>query len=145
MRNSPALPIASLIAAAILTVVLIIEYSGRPLSELEIGGIAWALGLAVYGLQGLVSILVEGEELRPGRVLPRLTEQLTLSIGILSLALVVIAGFLGYGVTSDWSPRRLGVLAGIGCVLIALIAVAYKEGFVGDEACFDEREDGVPW
>jgi hypothetical protein len=103
------------------------------------------LGLAVFGFQGLVSIMVEGKELHPGRVLPRLTEQLTLSIAILSLALLVLTGFLAYGLTSDWHSRTLGILAGVGCILIALIAISYKEGFVGDEAGFDLREDGVPW
>lgn len=145
MRNSPVLPILGLIVAAVLAIVVAVSYDTGPLTELELGGVAWAVGLSVYGLQGLISIAIEGQEVHPGRVPPRLTNPLSLSIAVLSLALVVIAGFLGYGLRNDWSDERLGVFAGIGCIVIALIAVFYKEGFVGDEASFDLRDDGVPW
>ena len=38
-----------------------------------------------------------------------------------------------------------GVAAGAGCVFLATLLVCYKEAFLGDEARFDDREDGVPW
>jgi hypothetical protein len=145
MRNSPTLPVLSLIVAAVLALVVAATHDTGPLKELELGGVAWVVGLAVFGLQGLISIAVEGEEVHPGLVRSRLTNPLSLSIAVLSIALVVIAGFLGYGLRNDWSHGRLGALAGIGCIAIALIAVVYKEGFVGEEGTFDLRDDGVPW
>jgi hypothetical protein len=145
MRNSPALPVVSLVAAVILAIIVAASRDGGPLTELELGGIAWAIGLLIFGLQGLISVAVEGQKLEPGRVRPRLTSPLSLGIVVLSLALLGIAALLAYGVSKDWTASTLGGLAGAGCFVIALIAVFYKEGFVGDEAGFDEREDGVPW
>ena len=145
MRNSRGLPIISLAAAAVLALIVLATHGDGPLTELELGGAAWVVGLTIYGLQGLISIAIEGEELKPGRMPPHLTDPLSLGIAILSIAVIATAALLGYGVSSDWSPRTLGIFAGIGCIAIAAIAVFYKEGFIGDEARFDERDDGVPW
>lgn len=145
MRNSPVLPTLCLIVSVALAILVALTHDPGPLTELELGGIAWSIGLAVFGLQGLISVAIEGQELHPGRVPPRLTNPLSLAITLLSLALLVIAGLLAYGVTSDWNADALGAFAGIGCIVIALIAVFYKEAVVGDEASFDERDDGVPW
>lgn len=145
MRNSPVLPIVGLVFAAALAIVVAITHDAGPLTELELGGIAGAITLTVYGLQGLISVAVEGTELKPGRMRPHLTDPLSLAIALLSLGLLVVTGFLAYGLTSDWSAGRLGWLAGAGCLVLALMSIFYKEAFVGDEACFDDREDGVPW
>jgi hypothetical protein len=145
MRNSPGLPIISLAAAAVLALIVLATHDQGPLTELELGGAAWVVGLTIFGLQGLISIAIEGEELRPGRMPPHLTDPLSLGIAVLSLGVIVMAALLGYGISSDWEARPLGVVAGIGCIVIAAIAVFYKEGFIGDEARFDERDDGVPW
>src|SRR5262245_13515078 len=145
MRNSPRLPSVALLVSLALAVTVWLTHGYGPLTELELGGIAWSIGLAIFGLQGLLSVLVEGEELRPGRMPPRLTGPLTGGIVVFSLALLAIATTLAYGLTADWSPGAIGLLAGAGCLAVAAILVFYKEGFIGDEASFDERDDGVPW
>jgi hypothetical protein len=115
------------------------------LTELELAGVAWAIGLAVYGVQGLISVLLEGHELHPGRALPRITGLLSTGIILLSLALFGIAILLAIGLTSDWHLDVLGLLAGAGCLVLAMLLVFYKEAYVGDEATLDNRDDGVPW
>ncbi len=115
------------------------------LSELEIGLTALAFTLAIFGIQGLLSVLLEGRRLHLGRVRPRLTNPLSAAIIVFSLALFVLSVFLGTGIVRGWSPRSLGTLAGLGCIDLAALLVFYKEAFVGDEARFDDREDGVPW
>jgi hypothetical protein len=135
----------ALLVSLVLAATVWLSHGDGPLTELELGGIAWAIGLAIFGLQGLLSVLVEGEELRPGRVPPRLTDPLTAGIIVFSLALLAVATALAYGLTANWSPGAIGSLAGAGCLAVAAILVFYKEGFVGDEASFDERDDGVPW
>jgi hypothetical protein len=145
MRNSPRLPAVALAAAAVLALVVWWTHDAGPLNELELGGVAWVIGLLIFGLQGLLSVVVEGEELHPGRVQPRLTGVLSVGIVLFSAALIATATLLAYGLTDDWSPEWLGVLAGAGCLEVAFLLVFYKEGFLGDEASFDEREDGVPW
>jgi peptidoglycan/LPS O-acetylase OafA/YrhL len=145
MRNSPRLPAVALVAAVALAGIVWLTHGNGPLTELELGGIAWSIGLAIFGLQGLLSVLVEGQELHPGRVRPRLTGPLSVGIVVLALALVGTAVALAWGLTGNWGPEALGWVAGAGCLILAVMLVLYKEGFVGDEASFDEREDGVPW
>lgn len=147
LRNSPLLPIVALVIALILGLDAGIQAGGTdgPPTELQLGEIAVALTLAMYGVQGIVSIVVEGQELRPGRVPARLTNLLSAGIVVLSFALFAIALALAYGIADNWSVRAIGVLAGVGCVILSLLLVLYKEAFLGDEATFDNRRDGVPW
>lgn len=148
MRNSWKLPAAALIIAIGLTLYLLATTSegGRtPLSELEIGLVAATLALAVYGAQGLLSVALEGQEMRPGQHGGRFANLASVVIVACSLALTTLAIALGWGVSNDWSPRRLGVLAGAGALMLVLLLVSYKEAFLGDEVCLDDREDGIPW
>jgi hypothetical protein len=117
----------------------------QSLSELEIGFIGFALTLLIFAVQGFISVLLEGRELRPGRVRPRLTNPLSVAIVIFSGLLLVIAVFLGIGIAQEWQPYLIGTLAGLGSIDLALLLVFYKEGFVGNYARFDDREDGTPW
>ncbi len=57
----------------------------------------------------------------------------------------MIAITLGVGIALQWSVRVIGSLAGVGAIVLALMLAPYKEGFVGSEAHFDDRNDGVPW
>jgi hypothetical protein len=149
VENSPRLPAVALLLAAGLALVVALSYDGGDgvfvLSELEIGFAAAAFTLAVFGAQGLISVLLEGRRLRPGRVPPRLTDELSRAIVVFSLALFAIAVTLASGLVSDWRPRVIGVAAGGGCLVLAFLLVFYKEAFLGDEAGFDDRDDGVPW
>jgi hypothetical protein len=151
MRNSPRLPIVALVAALVLAVIAAIDYWSHPsrdpfsLDELEIGLVAWAVALAVYGVQGLISVVSEGEELRVGRSAPRLTGPLSLAILIFGLLLLADAVVLAVGIASGWRPEALGIFAGLGCLDLAALLVFYKEGFIGDEACLDDIDDDVPW
>jgi lysylphosphatidylglycerol synthetase-like protein (DUF2156 family) len=153
MENSPRLCYLALVGAVGFTIATFVSYNGRDrgdadvlsLSEMEIFYVAVALGLVIFAVQGLISVLVEGRRLFPGLVAPRLTEPLSLAIVLFSLALFAIAITLSIAVADDWSVRRIGILAGVGCILLATLLIFYKEAFVGDEAHFDDREDGVPW
>jgi hypothetical protein len=148
VKNSPRLPVLALGAAAVLALLTGLSAGAGgliPLSELELGAVAGTLAFVVFGIQGLISVAVEGEELRPGVAPPHLTNPLTAGIVIVSLLLLVDAYFLGYGIVNGWDVTRLGVAAGIGCLCLAALLIFYKEAFLGDEARFDDREDGVPW
>ena len=116
-----------------------------PLSELQLGALGGGLAFAIFGLQGLISVRSEGRELRPGIVPPTLTDPLSAAIVVLSLLLFAVSLLLGYGIVAGWGTPRLGGAAGVGCLLLAALLFLYKEAFLGDEARFDDREDGVPW
>ena len=150
MRNSPALPVSALIAAAALVAVLGLGRLMRadlaaPLSELDIGLATWAFVLGLFGAQGLISILLERAELRHGVTAPRLTRLLTWAIVLLAAALLVLAFVLSGAILAGQPVSVVGLTAGAGCLVLALLLVAYKEAFVGDEARLDTRKDGIPW
>lgn len=151
MRNSPNLPIVALFVALALAAITAIDYWSHPardpfsLDELEIGLVAWAVTLAIYGLQGLISVVSEGEELHVGRSAPRLTGPLSLAMLIFGLLLLADAVVLAIGIASGWREEAIGIFAGVGCLDLAALLVFYKEGFIGDEACLDEIADDVPW
>jgi hypothetical protein len=147
MRNSPRLPAVALGVSLVLVIHLAIT-SGRrdgPLEELGLGELAVALALALFGVQGLISVAVEGQELRPGRIPERLTNPLSVAIVLLSVILFAVSVALARGIVDEWSIRAIGSLAGAGCLILSALLILYKEAFVGDEASFDTRQDGVPW
>jgi hypothetical protein len=148
VTNSPRLPIVSLVLAAILAIaagLMMNPVELLPLSELQLGAVGGALTLGVFGIQGLISVLLEGRELRPGMAPPQLTTPLSAAVVFVSILLFGDALLLGYGIVTGWGTAALGVAAGAGCVFLATLLVCYKEAFLGDEARFDDREDGVPW
>jgi nitroreductase len=147
VRNSPLLPGVALVLAVALALAAISANPGQliPLTELQLGALGGALAFAVFGVQGLISVLLEGRELRPGAAAPQLTNPLSAAIVVVSLLLFADAVFLGYGIVTGWDTARLGVAAGAGCVFLAALLIFYKEAFLGDEARFDDREDGIPW
>jgi hypothetical protein len=147
MRNSPLLPFVALVLASGLGLHASVAAGGDPgpPTELQLGEIALAITLAIFGIQGLISVVVEGQELEPGRVPERLTGTLSVGILLLSLVLFGLAIVLAYGIADEWQTKAIGSIAGVGCLVLATLLVFYKEAFVGDEANFDDRDDGVPW
>ena len=115
------------------------------LNELQIGVVAWAFTLVIFGVMGLISVVSEGRELRIGRVAPRLTNLLSWAILVVAVLLFAIAVTLGIGIAFGWSTALIGLLAAAGCFILAMLLLFYKEAFIGDEASFDRRDDGVPW
>ena len=147
MRNTSGLPIVSLIIAAGLAVIVAITHgiNSEHLNVIEIGAVAAAIALLIYGVQGLISVVVDGEELSPGTTPPHLTDSLSDGIVVISALLIMNGMALAYGLADNWGTGYIGVLAGTGCFLLAAMLVAYKEAFLGEEARFDRRDDGVPW
>ncbi|MDQ3514100.1 MAG: hypothetical protein M3462_10640 [Chloroflexota bacterium] len=153
MDNSPRLPFVTLGIAAVAALLTALSYFGRggndepvfSFNELEIGLVALAVTLVIFAVEGLISVVSEGRQLEPGLVPPRLTNLLTVAIIVASLVLFAVSVALGIGLVSDWDVWAIGWLAGVGSILLAVILVFYKEAFVGDEAHFDDRNDGVPW
>ena len=75
MQNSPIIPLAAFVMAIVLAGITIVSLmagvGGNPaLNELQIGATAWALTLGIFGVQGVVSIVLEGRQLFVGTVGP---------------------------------------------------------------------------
>ena len=148
MRNAPVLPTVAIIAAFVAGAIAVVPYlreNPKAPDEMAIFWITFAVSAMIFGVQGLISVLVEGQELHLGRVPPRLTALLSILIALLTFALVGVAIGTGYGIFAGWTPRTLGIFFGLGSIVLALQLIFYKEAFIGDESRFDEREDGTPW
>ena len=150
MQNSPGIPLAALVVAITLAAVSIgsvkVGVGGGPaLNELQIGATAWALALGIFGVQGIVSIALEGRQLFIGKIEPRLSNLLSVAVAALSIILFVAAGLTGLAIASGQPVAVVGSLAGAGCLDLALLLLLYKEAFIGHEAHLEPRQDGVPW
>jgi len=150
MQNSPGIPLAALVVAIALATITMLSViagvgGGISLNELQLGATAWALALGIYGVQGIVSIVVEGRQVFPGLIKPRLNNPLSVVIAALSLVLFVLAGLTGFAIVSGQSTALIGTAAGAGCLDLGLLLLFYKEAFIGHEAHLDLRQDGVPW
>jgi hypothetical protein len=150
MQNSPGIPLAAFVVAIVLAGATIVSVmagvGGDPaLNELQIGAAAWALTLAIFGAQGIVSIVLEGRQLFVGTIGPRLTNPLSAAIVALSVLLFILAGLTGLAIVSGQPTTVVGTAAGAGCLDLGLLLLVYKEAFVGHEAHLEPRHDGIPW
>jgi hypothetical protein len=150
MQNSPGIPLSALVVAIVLAgatiASVLLGVGGDPaLNELQIGAAAWALTLAIFGVQGIVSIVLEGRQLFVGTIGPRLTNPLSAAIAASSILLLILAGLTGLAIVSGQPTAVVGTAAGAGCLVLGLLLLLYKEAFVGHEAHLEPRQDGVPW
>ncbi len=150
MQNSPGLPLLALVTALVLGGItwasVMAGIGGDPaLTELQIGSGAGAVALAMFGVTGIVSVLVEGRGLVPGTIQPRMTNMLSAAIASLSLLLFVLAGVTAFAIVASQPTAVIGGSAGAGCLDLALLLILYKEAFVGHEAHLEFRDDGIPW
>ena len=150
MQNSPGVPLVALVIAVALAVITMLSViagagGGGALNELQIGATGWALALGLFGVQGFISIVVEGRQVIPGVIQPRMNNQIGAAIATLSVALLALAAASGLVIAAGQSPAVIGIAAGAGCLTLGLLLLFYKEAFVGHEAHLDLRQDGVPW
>jgi len=150
VQNSPGIPLAAFVVAIVLAGATIVSVmagvGGDPaLNELQIGAAAWAVTLAMFGVQGIVSIVVEGRQLFVGTIGPHLTNPLSAAIAACSILLLILAGLTGLVIVSGQPTAVVGTAAGAGCLDLGLLLLLYKEAFVGHEAHLEPRQDGIPW
>ena len=150
MQNSPGLPVAALVGALVLGAITLASVTagigGDPaLTELQIGATAWALARAIFGVTGIVSVLVEGRQLIPGMIQPRKSNLWSAAIAGGSILLFVLAGATALAIVTGQPTAVIGSAAGVACLDLSLLLISSKEAFVGREAHLDSRHDGIPW
>lgn len=159
-RNDTAMPFFALLLGAALGLMAYLDgqhiarllgETPKDLSVGQIGLVAFALVLGLYGIVGLVSVWLEGTELRVGTHAPRASMPALLVAVLLALGLVVLSGLFVRSIRSSLvsntvAPLEQGLLFG-GMMLCAAAALAvYRKAFVAEEAIAeDERGDGFPW
>jgi len=117
------------------------------LEAYEIALIAWVTVLAVFGLQGLISVWLEGRELEADKP-KRASEPLAavVAMGALALAEVFLAARLVRALHVAPEPAgTLALYASLGAFILAVMLIIYRRYFIDDEVIVGEREDGVPW
>jgi hypothetical protein len=115
------------------------------LTELQIGASAWALALGIFGIQGIVSVVVEGRQVVLGTIEPRLSHRLSVAIAALSVLVFLLAGATGLAIIWGQPTAVIGSAAGAACLVLGVLLLFYKEAFVGHEAHLEPRQDGIPW
>lgn len=117
----------------------------------QIGLMAFAAVLFMYGFIGLLSNWLEGTELKPGRHEPNPSSAPVVAGVVLSLALVIASGFFvrtlvfagqkdGFNVT--WLQG--GLFAGM-LLIIALLLSIYKKFFMTEEVLAEDEKGEFPW
>lgn len=115
------------------------------LNAFEITLVGLALTLGVYSAIGLFSYFLDGPQVHIGRSGPQLTDGTAAALGIFSVLTAACAVVFALGVVQEWSREVVGLAIGGGFVFAAFVLGFFKQGFVGEEGRFDEREDGIPW
>ncbi len=115
------------------------------LDAYQIALIAWGFLLALYGVQGVLSVWLEGRELVPGPT-ERPPEPVWSLIAALGLAALVMAWAIKFmGELATAPPRQLALDAGVLFLGLALMLVLYRRYFITHEAVTQDRDDGIPW
>jgi hypothetical protein len=125
-------------------------HTPKELSVGQIGLMAFAMSLFIYGFTSLISVWLEGTELRPGKHLPSAGSLPMVAGVVLSVLLAGVSGFfaraLAFGSTSGYhSPSLQGGLFAAMMLLIALLITLYKKYFMGEEVVAEDEKSDFPW
>ena len=115
------------------------------LNAFEITLVGLALTLGVYSVIGLFSYFLDGPRVHVGRSGPELTDGNAAALGVFAVLTAACAVVFALGVVFDWQREVIGLSIGLGFVFAAFVLGFFKQGFLGEEGRFDEREDGIPW
>lgn len=116
------------------------------LESYQIALIVWGFVLALYGVQGLLSVWLEGQQLRPGE-----KSSAREPLGAV-IAIAVVAGLVLFfavqfvrSLQHQPDPQRLALYGALLFFGLAAMLVLYRKYFIGDEVVTQDRDDGVPW
>lgn len=116
------------------------------LESYEIGLVAWIFLLALFGIQGLISVWLEGKELKLGREKrPSESPIAVIAIGILTVAELVLAVSFIQSLQANGSPKALAIYAALIFFSLAAQLCLYRRYFIADEVIAQERDDELPW
>ncbi|HED03235.1 MAG TPA: hypothetical protein ENI60_00465 [Candidatus Fraserbacteria bacterium] len=116
------------------------------LESYEIALVIWSFLFILLGLQGLISVYLDGEveqvEVRPAKPAPWPVVWFML---LLTAANVGTAWEFAQQLFHGASPSSLGQLAALLLFILAALIGLYRRYFIADVVVAQERDDGVPW
>jgi hypothetical protein len=119
----------------------------------NIGLMAFAVVLFVYGFIGLMSNWLEGSELYPGQHNPEPSSLPMVAGVVLSILLVLLSGFFVRALVFANNPEigyynattlQAGVFAAMMLIMALLIAI-YKKYFMPEEVLAEDEKSDFPW
>lgn len=119
----------------------------------NIGLMAFAAVLFVYGFIGLLSNWLEGSELYPGQHNPEPSSLPMVAGVVLSILLVLLSGFFVRTLVFANNPEigyynattlQAGVFAAM-MVIMALLIAIYKKYFMPEEVLAEDEKSDFPW
>lgn len=112
----------------------------------EVALVIWSFVLGLLGLQGLISIYLEGDVKAVGTHAP---PPLTWPVMLLVLALLALNFWSAWTFVQllfgEGSPEALGRLASLMVFILAALLVIYRRYCIEDKVVGKPRNDGVPW
>ncbi len=116
------------------------------LEAYEIALIIWSLLFGLLGLQGLVSIYLEGEVDEPRvQPAPNAPWRVVALMALLTAANVWLAWQFVQGLYQDVPATSLARTAALLMFLLAALIGIYRRYFIDDVVIAQDRDDGVPW
>lgn len=116
------------------------------LESYQIALIVWGFVLALYGVQGLLSVWLEGQQLQPGeRGSAREPWWAVAAIAVLAGAEIALAVQFIQNLQRQSDPQQLALDGALLFVGLATMLVLYRKYFIADEVIIQDRDDGVPW
>lgn len=117
----------------------------------QIGLMAFAAVLFMYGFVGLLSNWLEGAEMRPGIHYPNPSSAPVVAGVVLSLALVLASGFfvrsLVFAASKEGSNvtwLQGGLFAAMMLIIAVLVSI-YKKFFMAEEVLAEDEKSEFPW
>ncbi|MFQ6116688.1 MAG: hypothetical protein ACE5LQ_00320 [Candidatus Bipolaricaulia bacterium] len=116
------------------------------LKAYEIGLVAWTFLMALFGIQGLITVFLEGKELEPHEGEERGGSPWAVLL-FAGLFLVDVAFSLLFmrGLFGGARAETLALYSGVIFLALAAMLIVYRRFFVKDEVIAQEREDDFPW
>lgn len=116
------------------------------LEAYEIALVIWSFLFGLLGLQGLISIYLEGETEQPGTHPPRPAPAAVIALMAgLAAANVWVAWVFVAQLFQGGEPVSLARWAALMALTLAALVGLYRRYFIADEVLAQDRDDGVPW
>jgi len=116
------------------------------LEAYEIALVVWSFVFGLLGLQGLISIYLEGDIKAVGTHAP---PQPTWPILILVVALLAVNFWSAWTFVqllfNEGAPETLGRLAALMAFILAALVAIYRRYCIEDIVVGKTRDDGIPW
>jgi hypothetical protein len=116
------------------------------LDSYEIALIAWVLLFAVVGIQGFLSMFIEGDTESPGHAKKKRAPILIVDLMIVIVGIdIYLAWSFVQQLYGPASPHILAQIASLMAFSLAALFTLYRRYFIDDVVISQERDDEIPW